>query len=646
MYIAKVAPISKIPRSSRQIFSYFTSQKLKEGSLVLVPFGKKEIPAIVFSQKKAYELKQEIKNADFQLRPISKIIEKNPVLCKNQLSLAKWISYYYISSIGKTLSLFLPKHLLKKIENKKIKNYFIKTEKFPKKKSNKNKKPKLIISSSGELPQKDIKNALSKKSQILFLIPEKSKKNWEKKLKKFSSKISFVSGGLPSKKSLEVFEKIKNKDAEIIIGTRSSIFSPFSNLGLIIISEEENKNYKSEKEPRYDARKSASILAKLWKADLIFLSSFPSSELYFETEKGFVQKIKTNEKDCLPSISLIDMKKLKKWQPISETLFDAIKNNVEKNKKILLFVNRKGESSTLLCQDCGWIKKCDNCGIPFTIYAKKMQNINLEKIMICNHCGKEKKVSEFCEKCGSWKLMALGAGTDKIESIIQKKFSKVPVLKLDNSISNKKKDQKKIIETFLKEKNCILITTSLIFQYADIDKVDLVGIVSIDNILSLPDFRAEENVIKIIKKLEMLSSKDLLIQTFWPKSKAFYQTKEKYNILLENTLIERKKFLYPPFSSLIKLTISCKDNKIACKETDKIKKMLKNFAPKEIKYELLGPVLINTIKIKGNYSWQILVKIKNDIKDDSASQNKKIIKKLLKKTSLNWSIDVDPINIP
>ena len=285
--------------------------------------------------------------------------------------------------------------------------------------------------------------------------------------------------------------------------------------------------------------------------------------------------------------------------------------------------------------------------MPLTYYQQQATGNRQQAILMCHHCGFEAAVPEYCENCQSWKLITLGGGTEKVESDLKKEFSGVNILRLDKEIAPKILQQKKTLKEFFDGESNILIVTSLLFQYlpssiinCEQRAIKLIGIISIDSLLSLPDFRAEEEGTRIIKKLLSLCPEKLLLQTFWPKSKVFawINNPEEHNYFLEETLKEREKYFYPPFSQLIKLTFSHKNQKKAEREAYELKRKMEeqltvyNLQPTT---QFLGPAPMFVPKFKGKYRWTILIKIK--------SGQPKIKNRILEMVPPDWKIDVDPV---
>ncbi len=518
MYIINVIPLTKIPHPNPQILSYFFSKKLDKGTLARIALRKKQINAIVISSENLEKKKLDIKKgASFQLKPIEKVVSKEPVLNKNQLKLLFWISEYYFTSIGPVARIFLSQ-----------------------------------------------KRPIYTKASLII--------------------------------------KPKNKGI---------VFSPFKNLKTIIIENEKSYLYRSwGRRPYYNAKDIAIQLAKIHKAKLTL-----KKELY-RTDKKVEKQI-------------IDMREeIKKgnYSILSKNLQEKLK----KSKKSLLFISRRGAATFILCRDCGFVIKCSSCDVPMVYH----QTIKL----LCHHCGKEEKPPTLCPNCKGYRVKFFGAGTQRVETEIKKLLPKTKIFRLDSDTAEKPEQQQKIINKFNKLKNCILIGTQMLLE-KNIKPVNLVGVISVETILNLPDYRSSERVFRIIKQLESLAKKEFIIQTYNPKNAAIKNALDKNwkKFYDEETKI-RKALNYPPFSQIIKLTFEHKDPQKAKDETkillEKLKQQAKNLQFTIYNLELLGPVPAFIPKIAGKYRWQIVIK--------SKIKNIKQRNKLLMITPSTWEIEVDP----
>ena len=651
MYVTKVIPITKIPLPSPQILSYFTSKKLRWGSLVLVPLKEKGSLAVVISQKRVEEIKMEIKKSEFKLRPILKLIEERGVLLPYQIELAYWISDYYWAPLGKTLSLFLSKLLSKKRVRERDKRWLFSSENQQVIKDRNNFSSKLYIAPFGFLPREVIKETLQNKGAVLLLIPEKSQGNfWIKEVQKITKNlkiknndICFFSTDLPFKKYIERLKKIREDKVKIIVGTRSALFAPFVNLGLILMVEPENKSYKSEMEPRYHAKNVAEKLAKTLGACIVLISPAPSIENYYKAREGTVER-EENFQDIKREV--IDMRRISRTETdntlfrkssLSPLLFEEIQKNLSLKGKTIIFINRRGEGLSIICRDCGWIKKCKNCDFPLSLYKNPDKSLSL----VCSYCGYVDRPEKQCEKCQSWNLAILGIGIEAIEEEIKEKFQKAKILRLDSKLAPSSATQKIILKEFFERDGDILITTSILFRHLPIfiqKKVPVVGVVSIDSLLALPDFRVEEEGVKIVYNLLSIASNKFIFQTFFPHSQVVNFIRHGYKSFSKEALKERERFSYPPFSRIIKLTFLHKSSVKSRERVVKLKELLeREVKNKSLPIQVLGPSVSFIKKVRGKYRWGIVLKFKKL----KVSEKKRV----LSLVPPQWKVDVDPIII-
>jgi len=641
MFLTEVIPLTKIPRRRTEPFFYFTSQKLKRGFLVSILLRKKEVLAIVISQRSIRETKLELKMADYQLKPIKEVLICQEIIGFPFLDLVQWISGYYFSSLSNSLLLFLPQKIVKKI-------VFERDLRFPRIKPKDTKKsflsPKVFISKIGFLPKKEIKSVLEQGKQILFLFPRRSQKAfWEEKLKKISPSLIFWSSKTSPKNFFNNFQKVKNKEVQIIFGQISALFAPFCDLGLIVIFDPENSSFKAKKEPRFNVKDVACKMAQILKIDLLQVDSFLSLENYYLKLKKKIKIIKLQNENFFLNFSnlkFIERGREEGFSPISKKLFDKIQSYLFRDKKIILFLNRRGVATSLFCQDCGFIMKCKNCNLPLTYHLGVGR-----AYLLCHHCGQEGGVPSYCPYCNSWRMKTIGIGTQKVEDFLKEKFKKenidVPILKLDKDSTKTKTKQKEVINLFLSAKRTILITTKLIFNFPE-SKSHLVGIISLESLLSLPSFKIKEEILRIIHNLAGVAKEEFLLQVFSRgndfyrilKENQFYPQKI-FDILLQ----ERQFYFYPPYASLIKLTLLDKNLRRAIENGEKLKneiRKMRNFLniPPE-SFKILGPAPAFVAKKNKNFVFHIL------IKENLADFHKR--NKILKVLPPSWEIDIDPL---
>ncbi|MBU1045973.1 primosomal protein N' [Patescibacteria group bacterium] len=639
MYIIEVIPLVKIASSDSQVLTYFFSQEPKIGSLVSAPLGKTEIKAIVKSVEPLEGLKMEVKKNYFKLKPISKIISAEPIVGKPQMELCQWLSDYYLSPIGIVLKLFLPKAILRR------KKLFVQKISFPEPAPE---KPAQFLSpvlfNSPERIQnylQEVKNAVKNNRLVLFLVPEINKiARYLPSLEKISKNIKVFHSELKTSEEIKCWQEVQQNKVDIVIGARNSLFLPFSNLGLVIVDEEENESYKSwDQHPKYHTRTVALKLAKIFEAKIILGSRFPSLDSFYRAKIGEYElwQPKTEQKSVQSAqkVSIADMKeevRKANYSIFSEELQEKLISVISKNKKAIIFVGRKGLATAILCRDCGHIIKCQECETPMVFHkGPGLKGGSL----ICHYCGKIIIPPSACPKCKSWRIKYLGTGTQKVMEELEKmERIKAKAVIVDSKIAPDKKEQEQTARDFQLGEYNVLIGTQLLFSLGLKKEADLAVVILADPLFNLPEYRSPERLMQIFFKISGLA-KEMLVQTYNPDFYLFgFLRKFDFEGFLEAELKHRESFFYPPFSEITKLVFSHKDNAIAKKEALDLKKKIQKFLPD---LRILGPAPALVPKIKNKYFWHLVVKIKDD-----GLREKKIIQKLI---GPGWFADVEPQNL-
>ncbi|PIS34925.1 MAG: primosomal protein N' [Parcubacteria group bacterium CG08_land_8_20_14_0_20_43_9] len=633
MYIIEIIPLIKIASCGSQTLTYFSSQKPGIGSLVLAPLGRTEIKAIVKSVEPLENIKMEVKKKYFKLKPISKIISEEPIVTEAQMGLCQWLSDYYLSPIGIVLKLFLPKSVLRRKKLSALKKSF--PSPAP---ENQNQPLRPVLLNSPERSQEyvsAVKGALQDKKSVLFLVPEINKiSQYLPRLEKISKNIRVFHSELKTSEEMKCWQEVRDNEIDIIIGTRNSLFLPFPNLGLIVVDEEENESYKSwDQHPKYHTRTVALKLAKIFKAKIILGSQLPSPESFYRAKIGEYQLLQPKIKSQSGlDISLVDMREEARktnYSIFSEELREQLANVIPKNKKVIIFVSRKGLAAAVLCRDCGHIIKCRECETPM-VYHKT--NGPEKGLLICHYCGKTMAPPSLCPKCKSWRIKYLGAGTQKImEELGKIEGVKISAAIMDSDITPDRKKQEQISQDFQAGKYNVLVGTHLLFSSGLQQKADLVVVILADPLFNIPEFRSPERLMKILFKISALA-KGTIIQTYNPDFYLFdFLKRNDFEGFLEQELKHRKALSYPPFSEVIKLTFSHKNNERARKEALEMKRKIQKSAPA---LNMLGPAPALVPKIRNKYFWHIIAKIKSD-----GLKEKKIIREIM---GPDWSADVEP----
>jgi len=614
MFIYNIIPLTKIRNQENQCFFYYGKENLKIGTLVRINFRNRFINGIVLETKSLLEKKQELKKLDFQTKKIFAVISTEPILLDWQIKLAKWISRYYLYPLGGVFKLFIPKSLINK---KKNINLIVEKENNTKNKIN---KINFIIDTKEKRWNEYLKIIAEKNEKILIIFPEIIQLEEFKKIidKKNLSVICF-SGNISTKKEFETWRKIRKNDFNLIIGTRSSLFLPFSKLDLIIIDEEENSSYKLwDMQPRYDSRKIIEKIAFFEKIDLIKGLEIPTLETYIQLKQSKGTELK---KIKLPEINLIE----NQWNLLSAKVSDLLKENKDKN--FIFFVNRHGLAPVVFCKDCGSSLVCPSC---------ETNLILTKNTLFCRHCSFSKKIDTKCPKCGSWQLKTSGFGAEKIKKEIEKITGNEKIEIFDTLNLPTTKQQKEIIEKFKKGEIKYLIATPLILKFSI--TADFGIIVSAEQFLNFPEFQIyEKNIQRFFKFKKRV--KNLFVQSRDIKN-SFFEIWEKseLNKFYEQEINYRKKFSYPPFTDLIRF-INFNEDEIHNKNT--INEFIKNaenlFNKKQIdknSYEFIGPNPCFIPKIKNRFCFDTILKVKKD--------SEKIKNQVFNLIPDSMKVDVDP----
>lgn len=434
----------------------------------------------------------------------------------------------------------------------------------------------------------------------------------------FKDRIAIYHSGLSEKQRLSEWQRIKNNEVDIAIGTRSCIFAPFEKIGLIIVDEEFDTSYKQENDPRYNARDVAVMRAYMNNGVVVLGSATPSIETYYNANINKYEllelKNRVNNKP-LPDIITVDLRYEKNFSKnfiFSEEMIRQMNYTMEDNSQAILFINRRGFSNYVFCLNCGYVVKCINCDIPL-VYHK-----NTGK-MRCHYCSFEKDPVMICPEC-SKPILYKGIGTQRVEDIIKKFFSDKKVLRVD---IDSMRDRKMYFEIYNKIKNRevdILVGTQMIAKGFDFPEMNFAGVVNIDNVLNLPDFRSEERVYQLLTQVAGRIGRGekpglVVIQTFRPdcmaiKYAAEYNTMEFYNKQIEL----RKRFRYPPFSRILQIITQDAKQEVSLQKIDKIKHIV-DYVMKKNNFKninILGPAPAPIFRLRNKYRHSMILKCNDD----------------------------------
>ena len=503
-----------------------------------------------------------------------------------------------------------------------------------------------------------IEKMLDLGKQAIVLVPEISltPQTVDRFVGRFGDNVAVLHSRLSLGERYDEWRKIKSGRVQIAVGARSAVFAPFSDLGIIIIDEEHEDSYKSSRNPKYDTIAVSEKRCEIEGGILLLGSATPSIDTFFRAKKGEMELLslpeRANKKE-MPPIEVVDMKvELQNGNKtiFSEKLYEGIVKNLKEKQQTILFLNRRGFSTFVSCRACGFVLECDSCDISLT-YHNNSNNLR------CHYCGLSKSIPRNCPECGSTYLKHFGIGTQQIEEIVKTEFPEARVSRMDVDTTSKKGSHEKILNAFKRGETDILVGTQMIAKGLDFPNVTLVGIIAADTSLNLPDFRASERTFQLLTQVGGRTGRGeldgtVVLQTYEPDHYSIEMAKDHdYLGFYEKEIKLREAFGYPPFSNIINLVFSSKDeramiefaNKTHGKIVAQIKKNNKEYDLKKI----LGPNPSLVYKVKDRYRYQILLKCE----DDELTEIKKIIKKICIidkgkiKTDVNINIDVNPTSI-
>lgn len=478
-------------------------------------------------------------------------------------------------------------------------------------------KPYLLhgVTGSGktEVYMQLIKKVINKNKQALVLVPEISltPQLVETFKKRFGNDIAILHSHLSKGEKYDEWRRIVRKEVNIVIGARSAVFAPLTNVGIIIIDEEHSNTYKQENNPRYNAIDIGLYRAKFYNCPIVLGSATPSIESYTRAKTNIYEllEMKNRVNNNLPKVTLVDMKEeiRKKNNIFSQLLKDKINEKLNNNEQVIILLNRRGYTTITTCNNCGFTHKCPNCDIPLTYHLKS-------KKMVCHYCNYETNKLFKCPNCGSTDIKERGMGTEKLEEEITKEFSKAKVVRMDVDTTRTKQAHKKIITDFENEKYNILIGTQMIAKGLDFPKVTLVGVINGDATLNIPDFRSGERTFQLLNQVAGRAGRssllgEVIIQGFNTDHYSLICAKNHDYLSFYNEEMKIRKILkYPPFYNLCLIKIQGINATKCEEESNKIITYLKNNLKDEI---ILGPTTAMIPKVNNIYHYQIIIKYKD-----------------------------------
>jgi primosomal protein N' (replication factor Y) len=463
---------------------------------------------------------------------------------------------------------------------------------------------------------------------------------------RFGSNVAIIHSRLSEGERFDEWRRIYNGEVSLVIGARSAVFAPVKNLKLIIIDEEHEHTYKSEITPKYDARYVAKLRIEATNGLLILGSATPSLESYYNAKNGeyhLIEILKRANSNILPEVTIVDMKKELKngnRSVFSKKLLEEISINLQERNQTILFINRRGYSTFVSCRSCGYVAKCSDCDITLT-YHYYNNTLN------CHYCGKDYNIPNVCPKCGSKYIKYFGAGTEKIENEILKYFPDARVLRMDMDTTKYKGAHEKIYKAFKNGEADILIGTQMIAKGMDFKNVTLVGIITADTILNLPDYKSAERTFQLISQVSGRAGRGdklgkVIIQTYDPENPIIqFASQHDFKNFYEYEIKMRQIMNNPPFTDIIYVLLTSQNENELIKTSNKLRYIFEE-ALKHEDVKILGPSPCHISKIKNTFRWNMIFKGK--VVEYYYKINK-ILYNELGNSPISFSMDINPNNM-
>src|SRR3989344_5701775 len=610
--------------------------KLRPGLLVKIPFGRREIVGVA-SSFEMHRLPAETK----KLKELAEILTSEPVMSEKQLALANYLANYYVVPLGLVVKTILPK--------------FVKTAKDPGIVGYEKFNPDYVLTDAQRAAVSQIAGALGRKAefllhgvtgsgktevymqvmervldagrQVIMLVPEISLTvaAIERFARRFGiDRIALLHSRLKDSQRLWMWQKVREGQKQIIIGPRSAVFAPVQDLGLIIMDEEHDPSFKQfDQNPKYDARAVAKKLSELWSCPLVLGDATPSVPAYFRAVNRQADAMvltlphRIMADVGLPKVRIADMRReiaAGNFSIFSEALKSEIVLKLKQKKQIILFLNRRGAATFVMCRDCGYVATCVNCSLPLVYHLTV-------KALICHHCGKNYPLPGVCPSCSGARIKYFGSGTEAVEEEL-KKFLKAEfpekelpeIVRMDRDTTEKDQSHEKIYKNWSGGKTRVLIGTQMISKGWDVSHVGLVGIISADTVLHLPDFRANERTFQILTQVAGRAGRGsepgaVILQTYTPDNFAIQAAKtHDYEQFFKHEIMLRREHSYPPFAKLVKLTSRNPDGEKAWRQALAVKNRLIG-KTSAAGLEIIGPVPAFLARLRGQYRFQLILKM-------------------------------------
>jgi len=500
-----------------------------------------------------------------------------------------------------------------------------------------------------------VEEMLSKGKDSIILVPEiaLTPQTIDRFAGRFGNRVAILHSGLTQTERFDQWRRIKSGEYKIVVGARSAIFAPFNDLGLIVIDEEHENTYKSSINPKYSTYEVARKRCSMSGSTLVLGTATPSVETYYRALKGDLKLLEINTRATpmqLPEIQVVDMRKeLSEGNRsiISRLLYEEMKTALGDGRQVIIFLNRRGYSGSIVCRSCGYVSKCDSCEVSMT-YHKSNSRLR------CHYCGSTKPTPILCPICGSSYIRGFGVGTEKVEEMLNKIFPGKVIVRMDSDAVRNKVDYERILTSMKQGEIDILIGTQMISKGLDFPNVTVVGIIAADITLNLPDFRSPERTFQLTTQVAGRAGRGewvgkVILQTYNPEHYSIQFSRNcDYKGFYDEEIKLRKALKYPPFLRMGVITVFGKDNNRVKFAVEKWHLLLNGVIGDNNEVEILGPHPAPLEKINGNHRYQIVLKFGYNIQKQVADALDRVFiedKERIRQNDIKVSIDLDPVSI-
>ena len=652
MQIAEVA----IPVPLHNTFDYLCAERFEIGARVKVPFGRKKVTGVVLAQKDKSQFEK--------LKQVEEVIDNEALLSNDILEFLMWSANYYHHPVGEVINNAIPKNLRNGhpalIKKPGEKNHKSSSNAFELTKEQIHAINEIVkklesfngfllhgVTGSGktEVYLNITEKVIQAGGQVLVLVPEigltpQMISRFEERI---DGRVVAVHSQLNETQRQDAYLMAKNGDANVILGTRSAIFTPMPNLGLVIVDEEHDGSFKQQSNFRYSARDLSFMRAKFANVPLILGTATPSLETLKNVSEKKLTRLTLSSRPgeaILPDVHLIDMRS-QNSEALSIPLISKIKHYLGLGKQVMLFINRRGYAPIYYCLDCGWQSECTNCDSKL-VYHRSINRLK------CHHCGIEKAPESSCPSCRSGSLKILGYGTERLEENLETHFPETEVIRIDRDTTRKKKAFASHLKKINSGESCIIVGTQMLAKGHDFSNLAFVGILDVDVGLMSTDFRATEHLAQLLIQVSGRCGRgdykgEVNIQTRYPHHPIFNYVKDsRYTEYAKTLLLERKETQLPPYAHQALICANAKSKKLAENFLNEIAQLINKIDIDSV--EIWGPVP-GMIEKKSNYYYFNLY---------LQSNNRKELRRLIKTfyyhvdkikvaSSVRWYVDIDPV---